>query len=391
MAATGSELPLIEVSGDARERGRQYGEAARTQISTAVGYYSESFARTANLTWDKVQERAPLWVPVIEAYLPGIGEEVHGIAEGSGFTFAEILALNGRGELTAGNPFGDDSRDGCSSYSITAEASGDGHAYAGQNWDWKAGVTDTVVMLRVVQPNKPTLVMQVEAGQVGRHGVNSVGIALNANGLGVKFGKNLSIPQPFIRRRILDSWDMHDALEAVFLSKQALCTNLLLSHRDGFVIDLETTPGRHGMMYPTDGILVHANHFQAFIPPQVEETWRPFSPDSLFRTQRIERVLRRAKSAQSSEQMRELIGEALRDHFSYPNSVCNHPDPRRHPHVQTQTIASSIVDLTTGDYYLAHGVPCENTYEKLPWNVLDGPELPAMHRPRVSVPATLPR
>ena len=72
-------------------------------------------------------------------------------------------------------------------------------------------------------------------------------------------------------------------------------------------------------------MLVHANHFQAFVSEQLEETYRPFSPDSLYRVPRIERVLRRARSAATPEALRATIAEALGDHFGYPNSVCNHP------------------------------------------------------------------
>src|SRR5207248_6576598 len=221
----------------------------------------------------------------------------------------------------------------------------------------------------IVQPGKPTIIMQTEAGQVGRHGANSAGIALNANGLGTRWGKGIGVPQPIIRRKILESVEMQTALRAVFESQQTLCTNLLITHKDGFAIDLETTPARHGWMYPTDGLLVHANHFIAFVPPQVADTYRPFSVDSLYRVPRIERVLKQARSASTSDQMRDLIATAMRDHFGKPNSVCNHPDARNDRLVQNQTIASSIVDLTAGEYYVAAGLPCESDYVKAPWNL----------------------
>ena len=368
-------LPLVEVnSPDPRECGRQHGEQAREQIRASIAFYRQSFERAAKLTWAEVQKSALAWVPLIDDYLPGITDEIRGIAEGAGTTFEEILALNGRGELSYGNPFVDEGKDACSSYAITGEASGDGHVYCGQNCDWATEIVDTVVMIRIVQPGKPTIVMQTEAGQVGRQGANSAGIALNANGLGGRFpGKIVGLPQTYIRRKVLEADNMHDALTAVFSSKQSSCTNLLLTHREGFVIDLETTPARHGWMYPTGGILVHANHFQAFVPEQIADTYRPFSPDSLYRVPRIERVLRRAKTAATPEQMRTLIAEAMRDHFGYPNSVCNHADERDHPFERTQTIASSIVDLTTGEYWAALGPPCQAEYRKLPWNVYDGP------------------
>lgn len=368
-----TSIPLIEISSaDPTERGRQHGEAAREQIERSIAYYGEGFARASGLSWDAVLERVPRWSPLVESYLPGALEEVAGIAAGSNRRVEEILALNARGELSHGNPF-DDAADECSSFALTDEASGDAHVYCGQNWDWREQTADTLVMLRIEQQPKPTIVMQTEAGQVGRHGANSAGIALNANGLGGRFGDGLGIPQPYIRRKILDSAGFDDALEAVFQSRQVICTNLLLTHRDGFAIDLETTPGRHGWMYPTAGLLVHGNHFIAFVPPQLADSYRPFSPDSLYRVPRIERVLRRAAEARSSDEMRALVRTAMSDHFGHPNSVCNHPDERRHPVDRYTTVASSLVDLTTGEYWLASGNPCTNDYEPLPWNLYDGP------------------
>jgi isopenicillin-N N-acyltransferase-like protein len=365
-----TRLPLIEISGPPRARGRQYGEQAREQIERSIAWYSEQFSATASLSWDVVLANARRWEPLVEEYLPEALEEMQGIAEGSGFRYEEILALNGRGELSAGNPFAEEN-EGCSSYSILPDAAGDGHAYCGQNWDWRSAILDTVVMLRIEQPGLPTIVMQVEAGQVGRQGANSAGIGLNANGLGARFGSKLGMPQPYIRRKVLNAWDLNEALEAVFRSQQALCTNLLFSHRDGFAIDLETTPGRHGWGYPTEGVLVHTNHFRYFVPKQIEGSYRYVSPDSLYRADRIERVLARSRDAATGDAMRALIGEALSDHFGYPDSVCNHPNENDPWWDQNETVASSIVDLTTGQYWIAHGQPCENEYELLQWNLYD--------------------
>jgi isopenicillin-N N-acyltransferase-like protein len=117
----------------------------------------------------------------------------------------------------------------------------------------------------------------------------------------------------------------------------------------------------------------------AFVPPQIESTYRPFSVDSLCRAPRIERVLKHSKEATSPEATRALIAEALRDHFGYPNSVCNHPDERDEPLKQNQTIASNIVDLTSGEYYLAAGTPCDTDYVKLPWNLYDQAAEPPSH------------
>jgi len=364
-----ASLPTFDLSGTGRDIGRQHGEAARAQIKDSVAFYKESFKKASGLAWPEILELAPRWVPDIERYLPGISEELHGIAEGSGLEFAEVLALNARGELSHGNPFRDEEPEGCSSYAILPEAAADGHTYCGQNWDWLAQTGSTVVILRITQPGKPTIVMQTEAGQIGRHGANSAGIALNANGLGPRFGKPGGLPQPFIRRKILESTEMQSALKAVFDSRQSVCTNLVITHRDGFAIDLETTPGRHGWMYATDGILAHTNHFVSFVPEQIAATYRPFSVNSLWRLPRLEHGLKAVRTAKGATGVRDAIADALRDHFGHPNSLCKHDDQRAETGDRYHTVASSIVDLTTGDYWISAGPPCENEYRRLPWNL----------------------
>lgn len=361
-------LPLVELGGaDARERGRVHGETAREAIEASLDFYRGEFARKSGLSWEDVLERVPRWNETIEAYLPGILDEVAGIAEGSNRTAEEILALNARGELRSGDPFAEAPE--CTSFVVTDEASGDGHVWCGQNWDWRSETAGTALMLRVEQPGKPTFVSLVEAGTVGRHGANSAGISLNANGLAKPFTRGPGIPQPFIRRRILESATMGDALDAVMEPVGVLSTNMVLTSREGFAIDLETTPARHGFAYPEGGVLGHANAFTAFVPEQVKQLYRPSSSDSLYRGRRVQDALAAAPGATTSEGMRELIVAALSDHLGFPNSVCNHPDERAER--RYQTLASLVVDLTTGEFWVAGGNPCDTAFELLPWNLYD--------------------
>lgn len=368
-------LPLVEISGPPRERGRQYGEQARELIERALTYYQEAFAHSSGLGWDQVTERAARWVAPSRAFAPELVEEMEGIAEGAGIGFLDILALNARGEIIYDSSFGSMEPDGCTSFALLPEASGDGHVYAGQNWDWRHGVAGTVMVLRVVQPGKPTVIMHVEAGQVGRQGANSAGIALNANGLGGRFDDAVGVPQTLIRRRVLDSPNLNAALEALTKSRAHIASNALVTHRDGFAIDLETTPGAVGWMYPTDGLLVHGNHYQAFMPPQLAATYRPGSADSLFRVPRAEAGLRAVRHASGGDETRKLIRTAMSDHLGHPESLCTHPDQDQPPVKRWATLLSSCVDLTTGDYLIAAGTPCDHEYERVPWNLYDGDAL----------------
>lgn len=372
-------LPVVELRGSATERGKQYGEAAKDLIHTSIGHYENAVGEATGLTWNKVLDRSAQWVDTCRRYAPELMEEIDGIAQGAGVDALEILTLNARGEIIYDSSFAGPADaeepvlDGCSTFSLTRGASGDGHVYAGQNWDWLHGSSETVMILRIVQDPKPTIIMQVEAGQIGRQGANSAGLALNANGLGGRFDDTIGVPQAFIRRRVLDSAGLLEAMRVLKQAPQHIASNALVTHHDDFSIDLETTPGAIGWMYPEDGLLVHGNHYQAFVPPQLAADYRPSSIDSLFRVPRLSEGLQACRDAASTDEVRRLIHTAVSDHLGYPKSTCAHPDPSESPAEQVSTLLSSLVDLTTGEYMVTPGMPCRHDYELVPWNVFDGP------------------
>ncbi|MGP4047970.1 C45 family autoproteolytic acyltransferase/hydolase [Streptomyces sp. 2A115] len=376
-------IPLVEISGTPAERGRQYGEAVRDSLAAALAYYEEAFGSSSGLTWEQVGARAARWLEPVRVYAPDLVEEMEGIAEGAGVGLPDVLALNVRGEILYDRTFAalreQPSREeieGCTSYAVIGEASGDGHVYAGQNWDWRAGTADTVVMLRIVQPPRPTLIMQVEAGQIGRQGANSAGVALNANGLGGRFDDAVGLPQTVIRRRVLDSPSISEAVDVLCRTRGHIASNALLTCREGFAVDLETTPGAHGWLYPDDGLLVHGNHYQAGLPVQLAANYRPESSDSLIRVPRATAGLRRLREATSPDESRKLIRQAMSDHLGHPEGLCTHPDERDPQVKRWATLLSSCVDLTTGDYHVTPGTPCDHEYQHLPWNLYDGPAAP---------------
>ena len=355
---------VIEVSSpSAHERGVHYGSAAADLIARAIDYYRAGFAHQAGLGWDQVLDHIQPWQLLIERDFPEILDELAGVAAGAGVQLADILALNCRGEIIYDNWFHEET-DGCTSFALTDDAAGDGHVYAGQNWDWRHAIRDTVVVLRVVQPPKPTLIMQVEAGQIGRHGANSTGLALNANGLGGRFDDAVGMPQTIIRRAVLDAPNLADALKILTWTKAHIPSNALVTHRDGFSIDIETTPGGHGWEYAVNGLLVHGNHYQV-----LNDNHRLVSPDSLIRVPQARKGLAKAAVCEKSEDVRTAIHAAMSDHLGHPDSLCAHPDERLPAVEQWSTTLSSCVDLTTGEYFVAPGSPCESPYELIPFNL----------------------
>lgn len=367
-------IPVIEIAGGPAERGEQYGRLAGQQIDASINYYREAFMTSSGLSWDEIVGHAQAWVAPATAYAPDLVEEVRGIARGAERDFLELMAINARGEIIYDRRFADLAGGECTTYAITPEAAGDGHSYAGQNWDYLCGAIDSIIMLRIRGENDPDIVMQIEAGQVGRHGANSAGIAMQANGLGGRYGfRGTGVPQPFVRRRVLQSDNLHDAMERVFAAPQQIAANYLLATREGFAISLETTPGeRTAWVYPTDGILVHGNHHEAYIPHGQDGPYVPMAVDSLYRVPLVRKALRKVHGAADSNATRAAIGDALSNDDFAPNSVCALPDPKLPPVKQWQTVTSSIVDLTTGEYLVSDGLPRDRAFTPLPWNLYGG-------------------
>ncbi|MEV6281543.1 C45 family peptidase [Kribbella sp. NPDC051770] len=367
-------MRIIEVSSpSAYDRGLQYGRAAADLVAASIDYYRAAFEQQLGRTWTEVQTLSAPWERLIGTDFPELYEEMRGIAAGAGVAVREIVVLNCRGEIVYDaavyRKTTDEIPDGCTSFSLTGDAAADGHVYTGQNWDWRHAARNTVVVLRVVQPPKPTIIIQTEAGQIGRHGASSNGFALNANGLGGRFDETVGVPQTVIRRLVLDSTTISDALKVLIRTKAHIASNALLTDRSGFSIDLETTPGAHGWEYPAaDGLLVHGNHYQAFVPPQLAARHRPMSPDSLLRVPQARKGL---KEAARSADVPKAVRSAMSDHLGQPDSLCAHPDDRLAPLSQWSTVLSSLVDLTTGDYRVAAGTPCEHDYELVPFNLYD--------------------
>ncbi|MGO1538653.1 MAG: C45 family autoproteolytic acyltransferase/hydrolase [Leucobacter sp.] len=383
-----ASIRTLEISGSPRERGRQYGEGARDLIAASIAYYQTALTQQTGMSWASITDSVLKWLPISDQLAPHLVEEMRGIAEGAGLELAEILTLNVRGEFiynyqatvqaqTPAIDLDDDERDavdGCTSFFLTGKASGTGNTLVGQNWDWRTQTENTTLVLRIAQDPLPTLIMQVEAGQIGRHGANSSGIALNANGLGGSFGNEIGVPQTLIRRLVLDSADIATALKMLVKTKPHIASNALLAHHSGFGIDLETTPHGVDWIYPDeDGVIAHTNHFQASVPPQLAGRYRPVSADSLLRLPRVREQLAKVKAGSNADESFELVRRAMSDHVGYPEGVCTHPNTEAPAVKQWSTLLSSCVDLTSGEYRIAPGFPCESEYQVLPWNLYDGP------------------
>ncbi|MDP6606896.1 MAG: C45 family autoproteolytic acyltransferase/hydrolase [Dehalococcoidia bacterium] len=357
-----AHYPVIEVGGSPYERGRQHGEQARDRVAQSIEIYRDRFARTAGLQWDEAVEHGRGFGASIEALDPDIHTELRGIADGAGFTLDEIVAVNCRTEILFGarnrerGQAHEDAHE-CTTVGVPPNGSAGGKTLLGKNWDWTAACQDSVIVVRAEVDEGPNFVMVVEAGMVGRDGLNEDGIAVTGNLLNsTKDGQTAGIPVPIVRRRVFNSRSLDAALRAVLDADRAASTNYVIAHESGVIINFEASPEQVYPVYPENGLLTHSNHFLA-VAAQVQGIDCATGGDTLYRHRRARDLLESKAGALTVED----IQEALRDHAGYPLSICRHVDAER-GNAGTASIASIVMDVAERTVYVASGPPCSNEY-----------------------------
>ncbi|ATA17991.1 acyl-CoA:6-aminopenicillanic acid acyl transferase [Gibbsiella quercinecans] len=324
-------FPLIEISGSPEERGRQYGEQARDRIHACVAIYGDQLDKLA-IGQAQRQRLIDDFSAIIADFDPNYLQEMGGIAAGAGVPLEAIVMINARTEVIAqarrwqqcATPHDDSIKDGCSGAVVLPERSRHGKLIHGQNWDWRAECAETSVVVKIHRDDGPDVLTFVEAGGLARSGLNQAGIAITANYLRCERDySQQGVPLSLIRRKALEQQHMALAMRVVATTPKSCSNNMILSTQEGFAIDFECAPDESFTLYPQQGLLVHANHWESQAARcKVREEGIIASPDSLYRSWRVAQLLS-AKTLLDEQDMK----QAFFDDFGSPYSVCRPPRP----------------------------------------------------------------
>jgi isopenicillin-N N-acyltransferase-like protein len=343
---------LIEVEGEAFERGRQYGARVAVEIRQNVEAYLRLIEFHGGLEREAALRAAQAFGPILEAHTPDLLPEIRGIAEGADCNLAEILLINARSELmeTMGE---------CTALATAPEATAQGHVLLGQNWDWHTAIRGELVLLHIRQPDRPEVLTLTEAGQVGKIGMNSAGLGVCLNFLS-HTDRGQGVPVHVILRQMLNCANLGEAIREAYRVPRGGAANILLAHAEGEIVDLELTAANADFHYASDGWLVHANHFES-VRLRGGDTGVTTSMSTLARAARARRLLS-AAAAQGSTSL-DTFRSILTDHAYGAYAICRHADPTEPPLQQTATRASVIMDLTAQTMHVAAGQPCREEYQ----------------------------
>lgn len=365
-------LKRLELTGTPYERGVTHGEVFADEVRDNVQVYLDRFA-THGLPEAEARSKAADYVSVFEEVNEDFAAEMHGIADGADLPIEDVSLINARYELIYGafsaetesvnEPDPETGTDGCTSFGVQSEITTDGHTYIGQNWDWIHQLTENVFVMDVRRDDGPNLVALTEAGiATGRKGVNEHGIGFVANGLVTPDDGKQTDRKPYMVRcrEILDAERLDAAIEPVVATDRVCSTNFLIGHAEGEMINIEAAPETANYLYPEDGLLTHANHFED--RRNVESEFEKLIPHTLVRSPRLKRLLSRHRDDGTLD--RESMMSAMRDHFSRPSSICRHVDETLPERRHTHTIASLVLDLDERRMFATQGPPCEAEYQE---------------------------
>ncbi len=344
-------FPALTVSGSPYDRGYQVGSRAKKLVLGCLDAYARIFKTYVYLEWSEAVKRAEKYTDAIARYDPQIMEEMKGIADGCGRPPEEIVALNARSEIALTRAALDG---GCTSLAICPQRT-EGPTYLAQNWDWKQ---ESLLLLRIEQPPRPTITMVTEAGIVGKIGFNSAGLGVCLNALASEQSE-AGVPIHVILRGILDSANLGDAIEAVARTQVASSACFFTAHSDGEAAAIEVAPNDFDVILSRAGLNAHTNHFLSLrLAAKVTDLGKRMFPDTFVRQNRAENLLARHAGPFRLADVQAI----LRDHLNYPDSICRHPDAKDPEGRRLWTVFSIAMDLTARQMWLCRGQPCQNEY-----------------------------
>ena len=333
------EFPLIEVSGDARQMGRQHGEQAAPLIRRYLDWIEKSCGRPR----DALTAGALEFLPHIEALSPRYAEEVRGLAEGAAISFEEALLCQVRGEAARAAP------EGCTAFALTGTATADGAPLAGQNQDLPPEFGDLGIVLHVKPTDgRPRAMTFTFAGQLGYMGTNEHGVSHFANGLNGPWSPGL--PHYPLKRVLLEQRDVGACLDILRRHPACSCANMVFCDGGGRIADAEIAPGRV-LLQGEDraDARLHTNHW---LHPEFARGQAAFAEESRLRLERVRALVGRHWGAVDVG----VLQEILADHEGDPGAICRHGEGGTH------SVAGYIAEPAKGLFHVRRGHGCSGSW-----------------------------
>ncbi|KAJ4325389.1 hypothetical protein N0V94_000731 [Neodidymelliopsis sp. IMI 364377] len=295
----------IECTGTPYEIGLQHGQAAQLQIDRCISFYAGLFLKNCKQEWPEVLQYASKFEQQAKSKWPAYHEEMRGIADGAGKELLDIVAINVRTEINFGL-----FSDGCTALSWHNK-----NAWLGQNWDWMTEQKQNLIITKITQAGKPTIIQVTEAGIIGKIGFNSAGVGTLFNAIRVHGADSTRLPAHLGLRMALESNSVEDAVQKLESYGMASSAHILLGDPNT-ALGLEFTKSTFAYCKPDPaGRVVHTNHLLQEHAGQTDTVWLK---DSLTRVSTMANNAALLGTQPSWEEMSKLF----EDEENAPGSIC---------------------------------------------------------------------
>ncbi len=172
-----------------------------------------------------------------------------------------------------------------------------------------------LIITRITQPDKPTIVQVIEAGIIGKIGFNSAGVGTLFNAIRTHGADATRLPAHFGLRMALESASVDAAVQALESHGMASSAHILIADAHTS-LGLEFTKSTFAHCEPdAAGRVVHANHLLKEHPGEVDTVWLK---DSLTRVSTMTMIA----EALGTEPSWEAVGGLFEDEQNAPASIC---------------------------------------------------------------------
>lgn len=325
---------------------RTLGAECAGDIRAAFDGYARLFA-AHGIGFEQVRALGAAALAETSEWAPSLGEELLGVAEGSGLAGWQLGALNGRTEILAAAAVTGEGE--CSTSVVLA----DGSPRTVQTWDWHDTLRDGMTVV-----SWPGVCTFTEAGVAGKIGVNSAGLGVHFNVLRhASDHADIGVPVHVVARRILDEASTVEEATELARSARLSASSVITVVTADRARCLELSPAGVGVVDPVGGVLWHANHFLDAALAPGERTTVDVST-TLARGSWL-----RSHAAELGAADLTARARALCAHTEDGAAVCAHPDMSLPAHERWESLATISLDVVAGRMHVHTGGPCSVTPE----------------------------
>lgn len=205
-----------------------------------------------------------------------------------------------------------------------------------------------LIITKITQPDKPTIIQVTEAGIIGKIGFNSSGVGTLFNAIKVHGVDSTRMPAHFGLRMALESKSVEEAVRKLESFGMASSAHILLGDATTST-GLEFTKSTFARLLPdSTSKVIHTNHLLLEHPGETDTVWLK---DSLTRVQ----TMAENAGALGENPAWEQVGQLFEDEQNAPGAICRFETEES----GSGTLFNIVMDLKSKKAIVKMGRPTE--------------------------------